>query len=619
MGGRIGEDDPVVTRLDKELEGLLDVYRSALEFDHSALREVLAEVAHQPAVFSGSGGALAVAELAAQLHRQTSGRPARATTPLGLAAEASERDAAAVLFSARGRNPDVRLGARAARLAGYRPVVVVSCRSSSELPSALLRHVDVAVQTPSPRDGFLATSSVIAMTVGLATSLGFELPPTLKLDSDVARGPLSARTIVIGGALQRAAMVDLDTRLAETGLSAAQPADLRNFAHGRHVGLVRNSDTTTVVVFSDPASESLANRTVEILPTSTDVRRLHSPHSFPASSIELMGLSMHIVGATAEARGVDPARPGVARFGRDLYRLSAGRSIRLARLDAVERKTSAAGLQRSHSDEARRRLQEWLTAIKNVPIAALVLDYDGTCCATEHRFEGLDRDVGAKLRELVEQGLPIAFASGRGRSLVRDTQEWIPRDYWASTWVGLYNGAQIMSLDEPTGEETPADPALVEAAERLEAETSGLNLSVRLRPHQVGVRSSRAHSGARLLPVVSAILERSPRLDLKVTASGHSVDIVQPGTSKSAVLDRLRAYGFHNVMAIGDQGQRDGNDFELLASTPWSLSVDRVSADLSRCWNLGDGAEAGPSLLLRYLDKLQMGRGGWRFQWRGLG
>ena len=573
-------------------------------------------MAYQPAVFAGSGGALAVAELAAQLHRQSSGRPARATTPLGLAADASEWDAAAVLFSAGGRNPDIRLGARAASLAGYHPVVVVSCRSSSELPSTLLRHVDVAIQTPSPKDGFLATSSVIAMTVGLAKSLGFELPTMLEFESEMAQEPLRDGTIIVGGALQRAAMVDLDTRLAETGLSAAQTADLRNFAHGRHVGLARNSDTTTVVVFSDTASEALASRTVNTLPSSIDVRRLHSSHSFPASSIELIGHSMHMVSATGSARCVDPAKPGVPKFGRDLYRLSAGRLVQLSRLDAVDRKVSAAGLQRIHSDETRRRLQSWLTAIKDVPIAALVLDYDGTCCATDRRFEGLDPDVGARLRELVKQGLPIAFASGRGSSLVSGTQEWIPRDYWASTWVGLYNGAQITTLGKAPEKEIPSDPALVEAAERLEAEESGLELSVRLRPNQVVVRSDRAYSGAQLLPSVSAILERSPRLDLKVTASGHSVDIIQPGTSKSAVVDLLRRRGLSDVMAIGDQGQRDGNDYELLASTPWSLSVDRVSADPSRCWNLGDGPEAGPRLLLHYLDKLRLGPDGWRFRWR---
>jgi len=606
-----------VTRLNKELGGLPDVYRDALDYDHAALREVLSEATQQAAVFSGSGGALAVAELAAQLHRQVSGRSARATTPLGLAAEAGERDAAVVLFSAGGRNPDTRLAARAARLAGFRPVVVVSCRSSSDLPPALLRHVDIAVQTPSPKDGFLATSSVIAMAVGIVRAFGFEMPTELKFESDMAWEPLRERTVVVGGALQRAAMVDLDTRLAETGLSTSQTADLRNFAHGRHVGLVRNSDMTTVVVFSDPSSEALAGRTVEILPDSTDVRRLHSPHAFPASAVELFGHSMHIVGATGSAQGVDPARPGVARFGRELYRLSAGKSVPLARLGPVERKLAAAGLHRGHSDKARRRLQEWLAAIQDVPIAGLVLDYDGTCSATDRRHEGLGPEVGAKLRDLFEQGLPIAFASGRGESLVQDTQEWIPQEYWATTWVGLYNGAQMKTLDEPPEDEIPANPALEKAFERLEAEAPELEFSVKLRPNQVSVRSEREYSGIQLLPSVSAILKRSPNLDLKVIASGHSVDIVLPSTSKAAVVDRLRRCGLHEVMAIGDQGQRDGNDYELLASTPWSLSVDRVSADLSRCWNLEDGPEAGPRLLLRYLNKLRPGSSGWRFQWRG--
>ena len=455
------------------------------------------------------------------------------------------------------------------------------------------------------------------MSVGIAKSFGFELPAALKFESEMAREPLRDRTVVIGGALQHAAMVDLDTRLAETGLSASQTADLRNFAHGRHVGLDRNSDTTTVVVFSDPSSEALANRTVEVLPDGTDIRRLHSPHSFPASAVELFGHSMHIVGATGSAQDVDPARPGVPRFGRDLYRLSAGKSVPLVRLDPIERKLAAAGLHRGYSDETRRRLQEWLTAIRDVPIEALVLDYDGTCCATNLRYEGLDPDVGAKLRELVEQGLPIAFASGRGQSLVGDTQEWIPREYWATTWAGLYNGAQIRTLEEPPEDETPANSALEKARERLKTEASRLELSVELRTNQVSVRSERGDSGAQLLPSVSAILERSPKLELKVMASGHSVDVVLPSTSKSAVVYRLQGLGLNEVMAIGDQGQRDGNDYELLASTPWSLSVDRVSADPSRCWNLGDGPEAGPQLLLRYLDKLRLGPGGWQFKWRG--
>ncbi len=70
------------------------------------------------------------------------------------------------------------------------------------------------------------------------------------------------------------------------------------------------------------------------------------------------------------------------------------------------------------------------------------------------------------------------------------------------------------------------------------------------------------------------------------------------------------------VLAIGDQGQAGGNDFELLAATPWSLSVDRCSADPSRCWNLDTRGARGPALLVDYLGALKLTRAGARFLWR---
>jgi hypothetical protein len=69
------------------------------------------------------------------------------------------------------------------------------------------------------------------------------------------------------------------------------------------------------------------------------------------------------------------------------------------------------------------------------------------------------------------------------------------------------------------------------------------------------------------------------------------------------------------VMAIGDQGHLGGNDFELLAATPWSLSVDRCSADPTRCWNLDSTGRRGPDVLLRYLRALKRQRQGIRFRW----
>jgi hypothetical protein len=103
---------------------------------------------------------------------------------------------------------------------------------------------------------------------------------------------------------------------------------------------------------------------------------------------------------------------------------------------------------------------------------------------------------------------------------------------------------------------------------------------------------------------VAAILEPTLGMRLKVVESGHSVDVVPRATSKRAVVDHLGADLGH-VLLIGDQGEVGGNDFELLSYSDLSLSVDRVSADGSRCWNLSDDGTAGPALLARYLRAVQ--------------
>ncbi len=72
--------------------------------------------------------------------------------------------------------------------------------------------------------------------------------------------------------------------------------------------------------------------------------------------------------------------------------------------------------------------------------------------------------------------------------------------------------------------------------------------------------------------------------------SGHSIDVLAPGVSKRALVDRMRGIlgPEAGILCVGDRGRWPGNDFSLL-SEPLSLSVDEVSLDKTTCWNL-----AGP-------------------------
>jgi len=99
---------------------------------------------------------------------------------------------------------------------------------------------------------------------------------------------------------------------------------------------------------------------------------------------------------------------------------------------------------------------------------------------------------------------------------------------------------------------------------------------------------------------------------LAVLRSSHSMDVLAPGVTKGAVLDRVKELlpDTENpaILCIGDRGQWPGNDFCLLES-PYSLSVDEVSQDPSKCWNLASPGHRGTQATLEYLRALRPGRG----------
>ncbi len=96
--------------------------------------------------------------------------------------------------------------------------------------------------------------------------------------------------------------------------------------------------------------------------------------------------------------------------------------------------------------------------------------------------------------------------------------------------------------------------------------------------------------------------------NIKITQSGHSVDILDPDVSKTQVVEVLRKKindGKSNILIVGDQGQYGGNDFELL-SLPYSLSVDKISSSPTTCWNLSPIGLRGAKSTLAILRSLEV-------------
>lgn len=615
-----GASGDAKTAYRRQLDELSEAYRRIREHDASAFAELVHAVRRRQALYVGSGGALAVAQLAADLHEAQGHSLARAATPLELMGAASVHEAAVMIFTASGRHPDASAAVAAASRAHAEPLVVVTQRPRAQLPPDFAREAVKLLTLPAPvkKEGFLATGSVLTMSAALLAASGLRLPPRLPhLEGDGIQ-PLRRNTLVLGGPGLSAVATDLETRLSETGLSAVQVTDYRNFAHGRHTGFSRHLDQTTVVALISPELRELAEATLASLPANADVVRLESRLEWPLCVLDLLIASMKLVAVTAEQTDFDPSRPGVPPFGRRLYHLSSQRYVPAAQ-GPVDRKLAAARLPRAGAARTayERAFEQWSSRIRDTIFGGVVLDYDGTVCTTEGRFELPDVRVRERVLELLDAGAIIGFASGRGSSLHRDLRAWVPPEFCARVELGLYNGGSTSTLDQEFERADGSNEAVADAAKRIKSAPLGRLVEIEQRSQQLAVqpRSSRLASEA-LAQLVTEIVARPPALPLKIVASAHSVDVVPTDSVKTQTLERVQQRAGSEVLAIGDQGQVGGNDFELLSATTWSLSVDQVSGDPSRCWNLDERGERGPALLCRYLEALRPTRRGIVFRWK---
>ena len=600
---------------DTEISELPATYSGTL--GSSVAEEMAMVLRHNgPMVFVGSGGALAAARLAADLHIHKTGHLATAMTPLQAATSCLSAQTGVVLFSARAGNPDATLTIKAAKLRGADHLGVVSTKRRDSLPTPLASK-DVHVATlPSSPDGFLATNSLIAMIAGICMAHRIDLPTHLPAFLQSYRGTRDS-VVALTGPGMGAVALDLEARFFETGLATVQLADYRNLAHGRHVGLQRNANRSTVVAAVDPTSDTMARRTLAILPPGVDVLPLRTPLEWPASVLDLLVASIKTVGSTAQSVGLDPGRPGVPSFGRKLYRLSLHKAIHTPGPDPVDKKLSRRDAHSVLRDTYLRSLDMWLDELKHTDIGSVVLDYDGTVVSTTGRFDPPVADVQNQIVRLLDIGVAVNFATGRGKSFHDTTRKWMPEEYWSRVLVGLYNGSYILRLDEDPPAFDGCGDHLTDAAERLEDIAAFYDLALERRLTQISLsHSQRITTGEEILRVVRSVLAQSPAIDLKVVVSGHSVDIVSSATGKVALLSSVESESQGATLAIGDQGQPNGNDFEMLAANKTSLSVDRCSADPTRCWNLDVRGDRGPALLLRYLRALKPRKSGARFVWR---
>lgn len=313
---------------DEEMAALPETWREWERWQCSADRGGLAARLGGPAAFVASGGSLAVAHLAAAAYERRWRQPSAVLTPVEFAVSPVTFGAVFVISDSMG-HPDVLLAADLAASSGA-CAVVLSNRPAEELRAKLGEGVEV-VSCPRPgRDGWIATNSVLSLSLGVLTVLGAGAgaPDPIEVvgrwtEGGRLRGEFDItrpRVLCLYTPGLRNVAVDLETRVMEAGLGDVTITDLRNLGHGRHVGLYRRAGSTCVLVLAGRRWDRVVRDTVDSLPPEADARVWQTGCDDDWAPVELLVPSAAFLASRAAEAGVDPGNPAVWPGGSALFR-----------------------------------------------------------------------------------------------------------------------------------------------------------------------------------------------------------------------------------------------------------------------------------------------------------
>ncbi|WP_315359571.1 HAD hydrolase family protein [Prevotella nigrescens] len=366
-----------------------------------------------------------------------------------------------------------------------------------------------------------------------------------------------------------------------------------------------------------PIERELAYKTIGSLPKSVPVIYIETELDGPQASIDMLLKAFRFVNDLGEARGIDPGKPGVPGYGRILYNLGYFKLTNCIlpaekTLDvAVLRKLGMAGRENAplwaHYSEA---CQRFVRQLNHGQFTTVAFDYDGTLSASDRKSRFTNRlcdEIIDALMPLLENGVQIVVATGRGKSVGKSFQESIEQKYWPQIKVGYYNGACLLVLGEEdklkAWKKQPFDSELKALEEELK-----LRLSKGCVPYKFEERSLQLSIGGEMTQTESQLVYEICReiiwdkqmKGIRVWCSSHSMDIVvYREVSKLRVIEDPEY-----TLCIGDYGTLEGNDYELLTSK-YSLSVDRVSKNAECCWNIAPSGMKGLDATLFYISRMK--------------
>ena len=616
-----------------ELEKLQGTIKWAEKQDVTGLAKFLfAEDKRVPLVCIGSGGSLSACHYAAMLYKQRNGVLAEAMTPLQLMYAGRDiiRDSKLLFLSASGKNKDILNAIKYGVKYNEAGMMSLTLRKNNPTEELLEKYPKVqrwCEDIPSEKDGFLATNSLVATFTLLCRSFnqtpvrnGISRERTCSTNYEFDLSAIQNFLVLYGAAGEPVAW-DIESKLTEAALGSALLSDYRNFGHGRHHWFSKKGGNSCIIALITPVERELAYKTIGCLPKDVPVIFIETELETPAASIDMLLKAFSFVRDLGEARGIDPGRPGVPAYGRllynlDYYKLTNRILPKEETIDvAVRRKLRDAGKENAalweHYSRACKRFVQRLNKGKYTTVA---FDYDGTLSAANHKSRFTNRlcdEIKNALLPLLENGVQIVVATGRGKSVGDSFMNSFDQKYWPQITVGYYNSACLLPLGEEdklkAWKKKPFDGELKVLSDELQRRLPKNFIKYELSPRsqQLSIEEVQSSSDAEVLYSTCCEIIWDKQLNgIRVWRSSHSMDIVvYHEVSKLNVIENP-----DTTLCIGDYGSVEGNDYEMLTSK-YSLSVDKVSKNTESCWNIAPSGVYGLDATLYYLSRMKANEG----------
>ena len=625
---------------DAELKQLAETYNVALDENVDGIKNAIAGASESSIIGVGSGGSFTIASLLCNLHETYTGRVSRPSTPLEIICNPSIASASPVfLISAEGKNPDIVEALQRTRMHSARAVHVITNRSNCPLIDCASQFTDIKthVFTLAKKDGFLATNSLLLDAVLIARAYGEldkdkdQVPGTIdnlrlrnstinewlqEAESFISSVTKRGSVIVTFSPLLKPVAADLESKLSEAALLHCQLADLRSFAHGRHLWLADRPAECAILALIEPSLNNLWEGMRKELPQGIPTLTMPFAGSKPRDLLAGLVAQMHFVSAIAGNAGKDPGRPRVPQFGRNLHYIDLHGLVPSPKVEeaAEQSKYEVLGARWPSIERLgsmRHAMQSFTASIEQQEFRSIVFDYDGVLCGSRRKDTPPSEPIMSKLRQLIDGNIIVGIASGRGDSIQKHMRETLPESMWSKVHLGLYNGGYISDAgtSQPASRETSEFLSHVtRIMHRLKSLGAPIEKIRTTQPYQVSVRFREGVKVETNWFVIADAL-RQAGLDLsRVVRSKHSVDILAAGVNKAHLVAHIIqscSVNPHQILTMGDQGAWPGNDCSLLDHR-FSLSVDEPSRRLDRGWKLAPSHKRDVDATLWYLDRIHL-------------